>query len=87
MTLSFSESPETECNLVNATLAKREEEERKIEERKDKLHQNYLKRKASGKQKEYEDKYKARREQKKQEKIKVLKRVGIPVSEYIKTNI
>lgn len=58
-----------------------EEEERKIKERKDKLHQNYLKRKASGKQKEYEDKYKARREQKKQEKLKVLKRVGIPLYE------
>ena len=60
---------------------KLEEEERKIKERKDKLHQNYLKRKASGKQKEYEDKYKARREQKKQEKLKVLKRVGIPLYE------
>ena len=47
----------------------------------DKLHQNYLKRKASGKQKEYEDKYKARREQKKQEKLKGLKRVGIPLCE------
>lgn len=73
--------------LSEEERSKLEEEERKIKERKDKLHQNYLKRKASGKQKEYEDKYKARREQKKQEKIKVLKRVGIPVSEYIKTNI
>ena len=59
-----------------------EEEERKIKERKDRLHQNYLKRKVNGKQQEYEERYKARREQKKQEKIKVLKRVGIPVSEY-----
>jgi len=40
----------------------------------------------SGKQKEYEDKYKARREQKKREKIKVLKRVGIPLSEYKELN-
>ncbi|HGI4561348.1 TPA: DUF4368 domain-containing protein [Streptococcus agalactiae] len=76
-----------QAELSEEEKQKLEEEERKIEERKDKLHQNYLKRKASGKQKEYEDKYKARREQKKQEKIKVLKRVGIPVSEYIKTNI
>ena len=51
---------------------------------KNRLHQNYLKRKANGKQKEYEDRYKARREKKKQEKLKVLKRTGIPVSEYIK---
>lgn len=76
-----------QAELSDEEKQKLEEEERKIKERKDKLHQNYLKRKASGKQKEYEDKYKARREQKKQEKIKVLKRVGIPVSEYIKTNI
>ena len=76
-----------QAELSEEKKQKLEEEERKIEERKDKLHQNYLKRKASGKQKEYEDKYKARREQKKQEKIKVLKRVGIPVSEYIKANI
>lgn len=38
-----------------------QEEIRKREERKDKLHQNYLKRKASGKQKEYEDRIKARK--------------------------
>ena len=36
------------------------EEIRKREERKDKLHQNYLKRKASGAQKRYEDKLKAK---------------------------
>ena len=58
---------------------KLEEEERKINERKDRLHQNYLKRKANGKQQEYEERYKARREQKKQEKLSVLKRVGILV--------
>lgn len=61
---------------------KLEEEERKIQERKDKLHQAYLKRKANGKQKEYDEKYKARREQKKHEKLKVLKTAGIPVKEY-----
>ena len=63
-----------------------EEEERKIKERKDKLHQNYLKRKANGKQQEYEERYKERREQKKQEKLKGLKRVGIPLSEYKELN-
>ncbi|MDU7650652.1 MAG: recombinase family protein [Anaerococcus vaginalis] len=73
------ELPQVE--LSEEEKQKLEEEERKIKERKDKLHQNYLKRKASGKQKEYEDKYKARREQKKQEKLKVLKRVGIPLYE------
>ena len=34
---------------------------RKREERKDRLHQNYLKRKASGAQKRYEDKIKAKK--------------------------
>ena len=55
---------------------KLEEEEGKINERKDRLHQNYLKRKANGKQQEYEERYKARLEQK---KLRVLKRVGILV--------
>ncbi|MGF7109300.1 hypothetical protein [Treponema pedis] len=45
------------------------------------IHQNYLKRKANGKQKEYEERYKTRRERKKQEKLKVLKRAWIPVCE------
>jgi len=62
-------------------LTEEEEEERlKIEERKDRLHQNYLKRKVNGKQQEYEERYKARREQRKQEKLKVLKRAGIQVN-------
>ncbi|MCH3944590.1 MAG: recombinase family protein [Lachnospiraceae bacterium] len=38
-----------------------QEELRKKEERKDRLHQNYLKRKASGAQKRYEDKIKAKK--------------------------
>ena len=75
-----------QAELSDEEKQKLEEEERKIKERKDKLHQNYLKRKASGKQKEYEDKYKARREQKKQEKLKILKRVGIPITEYMCTH-
>ncbi len=37
------------------------EEIRKSEERKDRLHQNYLKRKANGKQKEYEERTKAKK--------------------------
>ena len=36
------------------------EELRKREERKDRLHQNYLKRKANGKQKEYEERTKSK---------------------------
>lgn len=73
------ELPHTE--LSEEEKQKLEEEERKINERKDRLHQNYLKRKASGKQQEYEERYKVRREQKKQEKLKVLKRAGIPLRE------
>ena len=38
-----------------------QEELQKKEERKDRLHQNYLKRKASGTQKRYEDKIKAKK--------------------------
>ena len=72
--------------LPQAELSEEEKQKLEEEERKDKLPQNYLKRKASGKQKEYEDKYKARREQKKREKIKVLKRVGILLSEYKELN-
>ncbi len=68
--------------LTEEERLKFEEEERKINERKDRLHQNYLKRKANGKQQEYEERYKARREQKKQEKLKVLKRAGVPVKDY-----
>ena len=67
--------------LTEEERLKIEVEERKIKERKDRLHQNYLKRKANGKQQEYEERYKARREQKKQEKLKSLKRTGIPVSD------
>ena len=37
------------------------EEMRKREARRDKLHQNYLKRKANGKQKEYEESIKAKK--------------------------
>ena len=47
-------------SLQPVPLTPEEQEElRKKEERKDRLHQNYLKRKASGAQKQYEDKIKA----------------------------
>ena len=42
-------------------MQKLREEEEKERVRKDRLHQNYLKRKANGKQKEYEDRYKEKR--------------------------
>ena len=62
------------------------EENRKHEERKDRLHQNYLKRKTNGKQKEYEEKVKVRRKEEieaKKEAIRaedIAKGVFIPVS-------
>ena len=73
------EPPKEELSEEEMQKLREEEKERA---RKDRLHQNYLKRKANGKQKEYEERYKARREEKKQEKLKVLKRTEIPVSEY-----
>ena len=74
------EPPNEELTEEEEERLKIEEEERKIKERKDRLHQNYLKRKVNGKQQEYEERYKARREQRKQEKLKVLKRAGIQVN-------
>ena len=62
------------------------EEIRKREERKDRLHQNYLKRKASGAQKRYEDKIKAKKKAEMDAKKNALraedvaKGVFIPVS-------
>lgn len=47
---------------------KLEEEDQKINERKDRFHQNYLKRKANGKRQKYEKRYRTNREQRKQEK-------------------
>lgn len=63
-----------------------EEELRKREARKDRLHQNYLRRKANGKQKEYEDKVKEKRKaeiEAKKETIRqedIAKGVFVPVS-------
>lgn len=44
-----------------ALTAEEQEELRKKEERKDRLHQNYLRRKENGKQKAWEEKYNAKR--------------------------
>ena len=46
--------------LTEDERLKIEEEEQKINERKDRIHQNYLKRKAKGTQQEYDERYKAR---------------------------
>ena len=59
-----------------------EKKRTRLTDSKNRLHQNYLKRKANGKQKEYEDRYKEKREQLKQEKLKTLKKSGISLSEY-----
>lgn len=51
--------------------------------RKEKLHQNYLKRKACGKQREYEERYKARRQERMAElKAELPPSPGVPISEY-----
>ena len=49
------------------------EEIRKREERKDRLHQNYLKRKANGKQREYEERTKAKRKAEVEAKKKAIR--------------
>ena len=53
-------SPEEQARL--------DDECRKIQERKDRLHQNYLRRKENGKQKEYEQRYEAKRKARMAEK-------------------
>lgn len=60
--------------LTEEDKAKLEEKERKINEKKDRQHRNYLKRKESGKQQEYEERDKEKREKLKQEKLKLLKK-------------
>ena len=61
-----------------------EEEQRKIGARKDRLHQNYLRRKANGKQKDWEEKYKPRREARKAELESQRITAGMSVNEYRK---
>ena len=63
------EAPKEELSEEEIQKLKEEEKER---ERKDRLHQNYLNRKANGKQKEYEDRYEEKRikmRDKKKEKL------------------
>jgi hypothetical protein len=59
-------APEEEVDP--AVLAEQEEIRRKKEETKDRLHRNYLRRKASGKQKEWERNYEPRRKARLEEK-------------------
>lgn len=58
------------------------EELRLLEEKRKRLHENYLKRKANGKQKEYEEKYKAKRENLKAEKQKKLDKAYVKLKDY-----
>jgi tnpX site-specific recombinase len=61
-----------------------EEEQKEIEKkmrRKERAHRNYLRRKANGKIKEWEEKYKARRKELTQEKISKLPQSGIRVAD------
>lgn len=58
------------------------EEEKKRIRTKERLRENYLKRKETGKQKEYEDKYKSKRLEIKKEKEKHLIKYGIPLKDY-----
>jgi len=68
-------APEPEIDP--AILAEQEEERRKKEERKDRLHQNYMKRKESGKQKEWERNYEPRRKARLEEKKAALLADGV----------
>ena len=61
-----------------------EEEHRKAEEIKDRRHRNYLRRKANGKQKEYEKKYEARRKARMDEKKAQIEKPCMTIPEYRK---
>lgn len=64
-----------------------EEELRKIEERKDRLHRNYLKRKANGKQKEYEKKYASKRKAIMDAKKEAIRKEDIENGVYIPASV
>ena len=69
------------------TLTPEEQEAlRKKEERKDRLHQNYLRRKASGKQKEYEDRIKAAKKAEMEAKKAVLRTEDIAKGVFVPAN-
>ena len=59
-----------------------DEERAKIEARKDRLHQNYLRRKANGKQAEYEARYEPKRKKRMAEKKAQLPKYGLVKTEY-----
>lgn len=61
-----------------------EEERRKAEEIKDRRHRNYIRRKANGKQKEYEKKYEARRKARMDEKKAQIEKPCMTIPEYRK---
>lgn len=67
--------------LSEEELRKIEEEEKEKEELRQRLHENYLKRKKSGHQKKYEESYKERRKELREKKKEKLVTYGIPVSE------
>ncbi len=70
------------------TLTQEErEEQRKKEERKDKLHQNYLRRKANGSQKAWEEKYNARRKAKMEAAKAALRAEDISKGVFIPVNL
>ena len=73
-------------HFIKELTAEEQEEQRKKEARKERLHQNYLKRKANGKQKEYENKIKEQKRLEMQAKNNALRAediargVFVPVS-------
>lgn len=68
---------------VNPEIQKAlEEEKAKIEAKKDRLHQNYLRRKANGKQAEYEARYESKRKKRMAEKRAQLPKYGLVKTEY-----
>ncbi len=62
--------------------AAREAERAAIEAKKDRLHQNYLRRKANGSQRKYEERYKPIREARKRELMAALPKHSMTVPEY-----
>ena len=65
------------------TLLAQQEEERKKNATKDRLHQNYLKRKANGKEAKYYERYKAKRKKRMDElKAENPNTYGIPLNEF-----
>ncbi len=69
------------------TLTPEEQEElRKKEERKDRLHQNYLRRKANGKQREYEERTKSEKRKKMEEKKAALRAEDMAKGVYLLTS-